>query len=103
MVLHGVQAEHAGNIGEHLASVSQNLASLNNVYELQLKGSSEHLEATNKLYAGIDELMNNLHSSLDDTRKYKESMAELSQNLAALNTVYGNMLGAMGMNNSNNG
>ena len=87
--------EEAGNIGQHLSSVSQNLAALNNVYELQLKGSNEHLEASNKFYAGIDELMGNLHSSLDDTRKYKESMAELSENLAALNTVYGNMLSAM--------
>jgi len=95
-------ADSAGNIGEHLQGVSSKLEALNNVYELQLKGSSEHLESSNKLYAGIDELMTNLHSSLDDTRKYKESMAELSQNLAALNTVYGNMLSAMNAGVGNN-
>jgi hypothetical protein len=39
--------------------------------------------------------MTNLHGSLDDTKKYKETMSELSGNLSALNTVYGNMLSAM--------
>jgi gliding motility-associated protein GldL len=91
-------------VGESLDKVSKNLAQLNNVYELQLKGASEHLEASNKLYDGIDSMMQNLHDSLDDTRKYKESMSQLSSNLTALNTVYGNMLSAMSMgNNANNG
>ena len=31
----------------------------------------------------------------DDTKRYKENIAELSDNLAKLNTVYGNMLNAM--------
>jgi hypothetical protein len=43
--------------------------------------------------------MTNLHSSLDDTKKYKETMAELSKNLTELNSVYGNMLSAMGGGN----
>ena len=33
-----------------------------------------------------------------DTRKYKETMSELTTNLASLNTVYGNMLSAMNVN-----
>jgi hypothetical protein len=32
---------------------------------------------------------------VDDTRRYKDNIAELSDNLAKLNTVYGNMLNAM--------
>lgn len=93
-------AEGAGDgasFGEQLQKVSSNLSQLNNVYEMQLQGASGHLEASNKLYAGIGELMENLHASLDDTKRYKDSMAELSQNLGALNTVYGNMLSAMNM------
>ena len=50
------------------------------------------------MYSGINELMSNLHSSLEDTRKYKETMSELTSNLASLNTVYGNMLSAMNVN-----
>lgn len=88
--------EEAGaSFGEQMTKVSGNLAALNNVYEMQLKGATEHLNATEQMYGGITELMTNLHSSLDDTKKYKETMAELSKNLTALNTVYGNMLNAM--------
>ena len=82
-------------MGEQIQKVSGNLAALNNVYEMQLKGASEHLQVTEQMYSGISELMANLHGSLDDTKKYKETMSELSGNLSALNTVYGNMLSAM--------
>ena len=82
-------------MGEQIQKVSGNLAALNNVYEMQLKGASEHLQVTEQMYSGISELMTNLHGSLDDTKKYKETMSELSGNLSALNTVYGNMLSAM--------
>ena len=86
------------NYGEQLEKVSTNLAALNNVYEMQVKGANEQLNVSSEMYSGINELMSNLHSSLDDTRKYKETMAELSNNLASLNTVYGNMLSAMNVN-----
>jgi gliding motility-associated protein GldL len=89
-------AQESGvEVGEQMNKVSGNLAALNNVYEMQLKGASEHLEATEKMYSGINELMGNLHGSIDDTRRYKDTMGELSKNLSALNTVYGNMLSAM--------
>jgi hypothetical protein len=39
--------------------------------------------------------MKNLHDSVEDTRKYRTEMANLSNNLSALNTIYGNMLSAM--------
>ena len=42
--------------------------------------------------------MKNLHDSVDDTKKYRAEMSQLSSNLTALNTIYGNMLGAMNFN-----
>lgn len=90
--------EAGASAGEHLQAMSQNLAELNNVYELQLKGTKEHLETANQMYEGIGDLMTNLNSSVEDTKKYKENISELSQNLGALNTVYGNMLTAMNIN-----
>jgi hypothetical protein len=36
-----------------------------------------------------------LSASVEDTKRYKEEIHVLGQNLAALNTVYGNMLSAM--------
>jgi gliding motility-associated protein GldL len=88
------------DIGDSLARVSKNLSSLNATYELQLQGSQSHLEATSKFYDGLSELMKNLHDSVDDTRKYRQEMAILSNNLSSLNTVYGNMLSAMNVKQS---
>ncbi len=83
------------SFGEQMQKVSKNLAALNNVYELQLKGSSAHLEATEKFQSQVTDMMANLSASVEDTRLYKENMAMLSKNLTDLNTVYGNMLKAM--------
>ncbi|MES2761235.1 MAG: gliding motility protein GldL [Bacteroidota bacterium] len=93
------ESNDAGSsIGTSLNSVSKNLSALNATYELQLQGSRTHLEATEKFYGGLGELMKNLHDSVEDTKKYRQEMSTLSTNLTALNTIYGNMLGAMNFN-----
>jgi gliding motility-associated protein GldL len=83
------------NAGESLQKMSTNLTALNEMYELQLRSSREKLEAANQMFAGMGEMMTNLKNSVDDTKRYKENISELSDNLAKLNTVYGNMLAAM--------
>ena len=87
--------EDGASFGEQIQKVSTNLSALNSVYELQLKGSSAHLEATDKFQNQVIEMMSNLSDSVEDTKRYKENMAMLSQNLTDLNQVYGNMLKAM--------
>lgn len=82
-------------LGEQVNKVSKNLSALNASYELQLQGSNEHQKTTANFYAGIGNLMKNLSDSVEDTKKYKEQIAQLSANLESLNTVYGNMLSAM--------
>lgn len=93
-----VNNDASTSFGEQLSKVSKNLSALNATYEVQLQGSREHLEATTKFYDGLADLMKNLHDSVDDTRKYRQEMSNLSNNLTALNTIYGNMLGAMNYN-----
>lgn len=83
------------SFGEQMQKVSKNLGALNNVYELQLKGSSQHLEATERFQSQVVEMMKNLSDSVEDTKLYKENMSMLSKNLTNLNQVYGNMLKAM--------
>lgn len=80
--------------GEHLQRMTKNLEELNGMYELQMK----ELSNSSQLYSGISELMQNLSDSVEDTKKYKENIAELATNLSSLNTVYGNMLAAMNVN-----
>jgi hypothetical protein len=62
------------------------------MYELQL----QELEKSRQMYSGMSSLIENLHESVEDTRRYKENIAELAKNLESLNTVYSNMLNAMG-------
>ena len=83
------------SFGEQMQKVSKNLSALNNVYELQLQGSSAHLEATQGFQKQVSEMMSNLAASTEDTKLYRENMAVLAQNLTDLNNVYGNMLKAM--------
>jgi gliding motility-associated protein GldL len=92
--------EEGQSFGEQMQKVSKNLAALNNVYELQLKGSSSHLEATEKFQSQVTDMMQNLSDSVEDTKLYKENMSMLSRNLTDLNNVYGNMLKAMTISNN---
>jgi len=78
--------------GAGLAKMNENLNSLNDMYEGQLAQMHENKE----LFEGMGELVKNLNDSVEDTKVYKENISELAKNLASLNTVYGNMLNAMG-------
>ncbi|HOW39877.1 MAG TPA: gliding motility protein GldL [Bacteroidales bacterium] len=80
---------------QQLETLNKNLSALNTVYELQKKGADEHLKESDALYKGIQGLMKDLTDSAGDTKKYREQITKLNDNLSALNNVYGNMLAAM--------
>ena len=85
-------SEEGAATGDGLAKMNANLTSLNDMYEGQL----QQLQQNKELFAGMGELVKNLNDSVEDTKVYKENISELAKNLASLNTVYGNMLNAMG-------
>lgn len=80
---------------QQLESLNKNLSALNSVYELQRKGADDHIKESENLYKGIQGLMKDLSESAGDTKKYREQISKLNENLTALNNVYGNMLSAM--------
>ncbi|MCX6262020.1 MAG: gliding motility protein GldL, partial [Bacteroidia bacterium] len=80
---------------QQLESLNKNLSALNAVYELQKKGADDHLKDSETLYKGIQGLMKDLSESAGDTKKYRDQITKLNDNLSALNNVYGNMLAAM--------
>jgi gliding motility-associated protein GldL len=80
---------------QQLESLNKNIAALNTVYELQRKGVDEHIRESESLQKGIQNLLKDLNESAGDTRKYREHISKLNDNLSALNNVYGNMLAAM--------
>lgn len=83
---------------EQLQKTSQNLSALNAAYELQLQASSLQAESTERLNKTIDSMVNNIDDTLSNTRKYQSEMEQLTNNIKALNSVYGNMLTAMNIN-----
>ena len=82
---------------EQVQLVSKNLSQLNAIYELELQDTNNHLKAMNKFYGSLTSAMDNLHESVEDTKKYRTEMSGLAKNLTTLNSVYGNMLSAMQM------
>jgi len=81
--------------GNQLETLNKNLSALNAVYELQLQGTNEYLKENQKLYGGFNSMLSNLNESVEETKRYKEEISKLGENLASLNSVYGNMLTAM--------
>ena len=80
---------------DQLASLNKNLNELNSAYELQIKGTQNHLQGSDAVYKELSNMMKDLKSSVEETQKYKEEISKLSQNLGELNNIYGNMLSAM--------
>jgi len=80
---------------EQMEKMSENAVSLNAVYEMQLQATNNQVSATGQLFDSMTKLVQNVSESVEDTRRYKQEMSQLNQNLESLNTVYGNMLTAM--------
>jgi gliding motility-associated protein GldL len=80
---------------QQLESLNKNLSALNAVYELQRKNTDNHIKDSESLFKGIQTMVKDLTDSSGDTKKYRDQITKLNDNLAALNNVYGNMLAAM--------
>jgi len=84
----------ASGISEYNSQIQegvQNMNALNSLYELQLQTSNQQMEATTLF-------LQNLQSSVEDSKKFQEQVSSLAENLEQLNKVYGNMLTAMNPN-----
>jgi len=91
----GKMADNVNELSEALSKFSKNIAALNATYEIQLQTTKDSLENVNQFYNSLEELLRNITDATADTKKYKEEMSLLTNNLSALNTIYGNMLNAM--------
>ena len=69
----------------------KNMNALNSLYELQLQTSNQQMEATTIF-------LQNLQSSVEDSKRFQEQVGQLAENLEQMNKVYANMLTAMNPN-----
>lgn len=83
------------NYNENLHKLNKNIESLNSSYEKQLKGTSDQIHASSKFFDDLNQMNQIIASSVQEMKKYKENAEKLNAHLDALNSVYGNMLGAM--------
>ena len=89
--------------------VTKNLASINSIYEIQLKNIQVQTEVLNKQTEQVRLASNQLEAVITDTEKiktatataatetekYKEGTLKLTKQITELNQVYGNMLNAL--------
>jgi gliding motility-associated protein GldL len=78
---------------EHLKKSANNIESLNAAYELQL----QTINKANSAYQNFEKTILSLGETTEDAKKFKQQLASMQENLAALNTIYGNMLTAMSL------
>ncbi len=83
--------QYSGN----LEKLNGNLSALNSNFETQLKGTEDQFKASQKFSQDLGEMNSILASSVNELKKYKENAEQLNKHLESLNTIYGNMLGAM--------
>lgn len=86
---------NSSNYGENLQKLNKNIESLNGTYEKQLKGTTEQIHASSKFFEDLNQMNQVIALSAQEMKKYKENAEKLNAHLDALNSIYGNMLGAM--------
>jgi len=84
-------SQYTGNLDR----LNGHLTQLNSTFESQLQGTTEQFKASQKFSQDLDNMNSILASSVDELKKYKENAEKLNKHLESLNTIYGNMLGAM--------
>ncbi|HPD95319.1 MAG: gliding motility protein GldL [Bacteroidales bacterium] len=85
----------SGNYKEQLEKLNKNMAALNAAHELHLQETTQRLKEAEKVYKGVDGMVKDLNSTIEETNKFKTAVETLNNNIAALNNVYGNMLTAI--------
>ncbi len=83
------------NYGGHLDKLNKNLAALNAVYELQLTNSQGQSDISGRYVKDLNELNKAINVTIDQIHQSQEHSRKMNENLEALNSVYGNMLGAL--------
>lgn len=92
----GAVEKNVSEAGKELAGLNKSLQALNEAQAQQVKNVQQRLQESDKLSAGVEDMMKRLMKTVEDSQKYSQSVAKLTENVSQLNTIYGNMLSAMG-------
>ncbi|WP_301005360.1 gliding motility protein GldL [Lunatimonas sp.] len=88
-------SQDAKQYRDQIVNVTKNLSALNNIYEMELQDSQNHVKVINKFYSNITAAMEGLNEAGKETQTFKTELAKLNTNVNSLNKIYGGMLSAM--------
>lgn len=88
-------AEDTAKFHTQVQTLSKNLGSLNQIYEIELQDANNHLKTMNKFYGTLASASEAMSNTAQDAEAVKTQIASLNKNLSSLNSIYGNMLSAM--------
>ncbi len=91
----GLEDQQSKMIGE-LQTMAKSMSSLKALQEADFTEIKNVTQGAGKFAAALNEAVESISESLEDTRVYKEQLTQLNKNLQSLNGVYGNVLSAMG-------
>lgn len=81
-----------------IETLNRNIAGLNTIYEIQLKGVSGQINTIEHINAGLDRIKKLYDGSMADSAVFKNETEKMAQQLAELNRVYARLLQAMTSN-----
>jgi len=90
-----VVEQQLGGMLTELQTMSKSMSSLKALQEADFTGAGEQVRQMGNFYAKLNEAMADLADTAEDTKKYKENMSDLNENLGQLNGVYGRMISAI--------
>lgn len=89
---------NASEYTQQIAGINKNIGALNALYELQIQETKDCLESFRGMQGDMGEMLENVSLSLDSAKLFKQESQQLANNVASLNSVYGNMLSVVNNN-----
>lgn len=81
-----------------MQNLDRNIAGLNTIYELQLRGVSSQLEAIERVNRGIKDMRDMYEKSASQSVRYCEEAERMTRYMQQLNSIYERMVEAMTVN-----
>ncbi len=95
-------SENSSSTGSSIQQINKDLISLHALYELQIRNLNEQteqlkqqIEGNKTISTNITELTKSSKDAADAGGAYRDSTQKLKDQVAELNNIYGNMLGAL--------
>lgn len=80
---------------EQVQHLIDTLSALNATYKEELQEAQLRSKTAREVHTSVAESMNKMQDASDETERFKLELSQLSEKLASLNGIYGNMLTAL--------